>query len=168
MSDFSRQLDRLARDYWSLITKAGACAVQSEEFSSEERVEFQRNFHARKSPDSPYDARQVRKMNVRAISSCISCPVRQQCLEYSLIAHEPASIWGGYKDSLRTVLISTATSSAPDLAPVEWTEESWADVLALFEEADTMPTIPYRKDAPSKRLENLYAKLTINKKRSAE
>lgn len=167
MSDFALKLERLSRKYYALITERGVCSVEAQALPPQERVAYQRNFHARKGPDSVDTPADVRKMNIRAMSSCIRCPVRQPCLEYALINHEASSIWGGYKDNLRALLISVGTGTPTDYAPAEWTEENWSEVLRLFKHADEQESIPYRQDAPSKKVENLYAKLTVTKKQSA-
>jgi WhiB family transcriptional regulator, redox-sensing transcriptional regulator len=41
----------------------------------------------------------------RAKSICAACPVRVDCLEYSLRVHEPYGIWGGLNEQERRVLI---------------------------------------------------------------
>lgn len=48
-------------------------------------------------PGQGSDANQVRM--TKAI--CAGCPVRSECLEYSLAANEQFGIWGGYSDRER-------------------------------------------------------------------
>jgi WhiB family redox-sensing transcriptional regulator len=35
---------------------------------------------------------------------CVQCPIKQECLEYALVADEPYGIWGGLTPTERNIL----------------------------------------------------------------
>jgi len=47
----------------------------------------------------------------RAKAMCLSCPVRQPCLEYALRIREPHGIWGGLNESERRDLLARQARS---------------------------------------------------------
>lgn len=49
------------------------------------------------------DEKDGREMAAKAI--CARCPVRPECLEYSLAVREPYGIWGGLNEAERRILL---------------------------------------------------------------
>ena len=126
--EFEAELMELADEYYKLIAQDGAC-------TRENAAKFFYN------PDH----------SVYAIKNyCVRCPVRTQCLHYSLITDQFAGTWGGFSELDRDAIVKGARMKMREAdetklfhTPITFNEYMWNVVVELFDECAASPVKLY-------------------------
>lgn len=129
--DFVESMRSLAIDYYKAIQESGSCVDQDV-------------------PHLFYDSANSQK----AIKNfCRDCPVRRECLHYSLIVPEQSGTWGGFDEYYRHGLVAMTRLDLRKVYPDVRFEELfinnsfvWNHLVNKFDEAAQQPIQLCKKD----------------------
>lgn len=145
--DFFDSLQILAGSYYAIISTQGSCVRQN---ATKLFVNS--------------------KFANKAISLfCKTCPVRQECLEYALIAEELSCVWGGfsenYRDSIQINLRKKLKNDYPNsqmAVPFTFNKFLWDTLISEFNRLAILPELIYINEGKIPKGKNKQKNLLVD------